>query len=75
MSDPTALLPFQPATMSTAQQAAVSNLARYAGRTHALYACQLKQWSGWCQTDGLDRWSRPNDPISSCTSVSSASGR
>ncbi len=38
MSASTPLLPFQPATMSTAQLAAVSYLARYSGRTHALYA-------------------------------------
>jgi len=54
MSAPTTLLPFQPATMSTAQLAAVSYLARYAGRTHALYAYQLRQWFAWCQTTGLD---------------------
>ncbi len=40
--------------MSTAQLAAVSYLARYAGRTHALYAYQLKQWFAWCETNGLD---------------------
>ncbi len=44
MSGPTTLLPFQPATMTRAQLAAVSFLARYAGRTHALYAHQLQQW-------------------------------
>ena len=45
MSVPTTtLLPFQPATMSTAQLAAVSYLARYAGRTHALYTHQLRLW-------------------------------
>jgi len=54
MSAPTTLLPFQPATMSTAQLAAVSYLARYAGRTHALYAYQLRQWFAWCETNGLD---------------------
>ncbi len=54
MSAPTTLLPFQPATMSTAQLAAVSYLARYAGRTHALYSYQLAQWFSWCQTNGLD---------------------
>jgi len=32
-SGPTALLPFQPATMTTAQLAAVFYLVRYAGRT------------------------------------------
>ncbi len=54
MSASTTLLPFQPATMSTAQLAAVSFLARYSGRTHALYAYQLKRWFGWCETNGLD---------------------
>ncbi len=54
MSNPTMLLPFQPATMSTAQLAAVSYLARYSGRTHTLYAYQLRQWFTWCETNGLD---------------------
>ncbi len=54
MSGPTTLLPFQPATMSTAQLAAVSYLARYSGRTHTLYAYQLKQWFAWCEASALD---------------------
>ena len=54
MSDPNTPLPFQPATMTTAQLAAVSYLARYSGRTHTLYAYQLRQWFAWCQTNGLD---------------------
>jgi integrase/recombinase XerD len=54
MSDPTTPLPFQPTTMTTAQLAAVSYLARYSGRTHTLYAFQLGQWFAWCQTNGLD---------------------
>ena len=54
MSAPSTVMPFQPATMSTAQLAAVSYLARYAGRTHALYAYQLKAWFTWCETNGLD---------------------
>ncbi len=54
MSAPTMLLPFQPATMSTAQLAAVSYLARYSGRTRTLYSFQLSQWFSWCQTNGLD---------------------
>jgi|SRR5450631_1064622 len=54
MSDPTTPLPFQPTTMTTAQLAAVSLLARYAGRTHPLYAYQLRQWFAWCQTNRLD---------------------
>ncbi len=36
MSAPTMLLAFQPASMSTAQLAAVSFLARCSGRTHRL---------------------------------------
>ena len=40
--------------MSTAQLAAVSFLARYSGRTHALYAFQLREWFGWCERNGLD---------------------
>jgi len=32
----------------------VSFLARYSGRTHALYAYQLRQWFAWCETNGLD---------------------
>lgn len=50
----TILLPYQPASMSTAQLAAVSFLARYTGRTHALYAFSLKRWFGWCEANGLD---------------------
>jgi hypothetical protein len=54
MSGPAPLLPFQPATMSTARLAAVSYLARYAGRTHVLYSFQLRQWFAWCEGNGLD---------------------
>jgi site-specific recombinase XerD len=50
----TILLPFQPSSMSTAQLAAVSFLARYSGRTHALYTYQLKRWFTWCESNGLD---------------------
>ena len=53
MSTPTTLLPFQPASMSTAQLAAVSFLARYSGRTHHLYAFQLREWFA-CERNGLD---------------------
>jgi site-specific recombinase XerD len=48
------LLPFQPASMSTAQLAAVSFLARYSGRTHHLYQVQLREWFAWCERNGLD---------------------
>jgi site-specific recombinase XerC len=54
MSTPTVLLPFQPASMSTAQLAAVSFLARYSGRTHHLYQFQLREWFAWCEGNGLD---------------------
>ena len=54
MSGSTILLPFQPTTMSTAQLAAVSYLARYSGHTHKLYASQLRRWFAWCETNGLD---------------------
>lgn len=48
------LLPFQPDSMTRAQLAAVSYLARYSGHTHALYASQLRRWFAWCQTNALD---------------------
>ncbi|HYN71870.1 MAG TPA: hypothetical protein VES60_05160 [Nakamurella sp.] len=54
MSSPTSRLPLQPATMSTAQLAAVSFLARYGGRTHALYTYQLRQWFTWCESNAAD---------------------
>ena len=50
----TILLPYQPASMSTAQLAAVSFLARYSGRTHTLYTFALKRWFGWCEANALD---------------------
>jgi integrase/recombinase XerD len=50
----TALLPFQPDSMSSAQVAAVSFLARYSGQTHALYAYQLRRWFDWCEVNELD---------------------
>ena len=40
--------------MSTAQQAAVSFLARYSGLTHHLYQLQLREWFAWCENTGLD---------------------
>jgi site-specific recombinase XerD len=40
--------------MSTAHLAAVSFLARYSGRTHALYEFQLREWFTWCEEHGLD---------------------
>jgi integrase/recombinase XerD len=50
----TPLLLFQPTSMSAAELAAVSYLARYSGQTHALYASQLRRWFSWCQTNALD---------------------
>jgi integrase/recombinase XerD len=54
MSNPKPLLPFQPMSMTTAQLAAVSFLARYAGHTHELYSYQLRRWFQWCEANGLD---------------------
>jgi integrase/recombinase XerD len=48
------LLPFQPLSMTPAQLAAVSYLARYSGYTHALYAYQLRRWFAWCESNVLD---------------------
>ena len=54
MSSTTIVLPFQPASTSKAQLAAVSFLARYTGHTHSLYAFALRQWFSWCDTNSLD---------------------
>ena len=54
MSGSTILLPVQPTTMSTAQLAAVSYLARYYGHTRRLYASQLRRWFAWCESNELD---------------------
>lgn len=40
--------------MTPAQLAAVSYLARYSGRTHTLYAYQLRRWFIWCENNELD---------------------
>lgn len=53
MSEST-VFPFQPTTMTKAQLAAVSYLARYSGRTYKLYAYQLRRWFTWCEDHGLD---------------------
>jgi integrase/recombinase XerD len=50
----TILQPFQPDSMTRAQLAAVSYLARYSGHTHSLYAYQLRRWFEWCETNRLD---------------------
>lgn len=53
-SSSTVLLPLPPSSMSPAQLAAISYLARYTGATHAPYAAQLRRWFGWCETNRLD---------------------
>lgn len=50
----TTMLPFQPDSMTPAQLAAVSYLARYSGHTHSLYAYQLRRWFEWCETSRFD---------------------
>ena len=65
MSGPTTLLPFQPATMTSAQLAAVSYLAGYSGRTHSLYAHQLLEWFSWCESNGMDPWPESSELTSS----------
>ena len=54
MSTTTLLLPFQPDSMSPAQLAAVSYLARYSGYTHLLDTYQLRRWFDWCEVNHLD---------------------
>jgi hypothetical protein len=54
MSNTTTLVPFQPDAMSPAHLAAVSFLARYSSRTHALCAFQLRRWFAWCEVNRLD---------------------
>ena len=54
MSASRTLLPFQPATMSTAAMAAVSFLTRWCGQIHCLLAFRLRRWFTWCEGDGLD---------------------
>ena len=53
MSTRSVLLPFRPSSMSTAQLAAVSYLARYAGCARAPLL-QLRQWFTWSEANGLD---------------------
>ncbi len=67
----TTLFPFEPASMSTAQLAAVSYLARYSGHTHVQYAHQLREWFSWCEAHGLDPLIGVQRATSSCTSASS----
>ncbi len=75
MSNSTILLPFQSATMSRVQQAAVSYLARYSGVTHNLYDYQLRQWFAWCETKNLDPLSRSTElTLSSISAVLGTAG-
>lgn len=59
--------------MTTAQLAAVSYLAGYAGRT--AHAYQRAQWFDWCQKNGLDALVRSSVPTWSCTSAGRATDR
>lgn len=68
----TVLLPFQPGSMTRAQAAAVSYLARYSGHTHGLYAYQLRRWFEWCEPTAWTRSTGSSGPMSSCTSATSA---
>ena len=54
MTTSTSMLPFRPDSMTPAQLAAVSYLARYSGQTHLLYAYQLRRWFAWCEANRLD---------------------
>lgn len=47
-------MPFQLDTMTPAQLAAVSFLARYTGHTHVTYTRQLGCWFEWTESNGLD---------------------
>jgi hypothetical protein len=73
MSSPTTVLPFEPLSMSPAQLAAVSYLARYSGRTHNLYAFQLRRWFSWCEDNPLDPLVR--DPASARRALHSPARR
>ena len=55
MTGSSTLLPFQPVTMPSAQLAAVSYLARYAGRTRALARSNCGSGSAGARSTGLDR--------------------
>jgi hypothetical protein len=72
MSSESRLLPFQPATMTTAQLAAVSFLARYAGHTTSPTPTSCADGSTGAKTTDWTHWSGSNAPTSSCTSAASA---
>jgi integrase/recombinase XerD len=73
MSNLSRLLPFQPMSMTTAQLAAVSFLARYAGHAHELYSYQMRRWFEWCEGNGLGPAGR--DPTRPHRAVPPRSGR
>jgi hypothetical protein len=68
----TILLPFQPESMTRAQVAAVSYLARYSGHTHSLYAYRFGAGSSGARPTGAIRSTGSSRPTSSCTSATSA---
>ncbi|WP_186815323.1 hypothetical protein [Terrabacter aerolatus] len=74
MTSTTILLPFQPATMSKAQLAAVSFLARYAGQPTICMRFSCASGSPGARPTGSTRCSGSNVPTSSCTSATSPSG-
>lgn len=54
MTSTTTLLPVQADSMTLAQLAAVSYLARYSGHTDNLYTYPLRRWFTWCDINHLD---------------------
>ena len=74
MTGPSTLLPFQPATMSTAQLAAVSTWpATRAARTSCTPS-SCGSASAGARTTGWIHWLTSSAPMSSCTSGGSAKG-
>jgi hypothetical protein len=72
MFSSTSLLPFQPATMSSAQLAAVSFLARYSGTPTSCTPTSCGNGSPGVRATGSTRWSGSSAPMSSSTSAGSA---
>jgi hypothetical protein len=70
----TIVFPFQPETMTPAQLAAESFLARYAGHTHELYANNCGAGSSGANATASTRWLAFSVRTSSSPSVISASG-
>ena len=76
MSSTSPPLSFQPMSMTTAQLAAVSFLARYGGHTHDLYSYQLRRWFEWWEGNGqphLSCFSRWRSVVSRSTPAGSRS--